>query len=119
MSATLPPVDWPVSSAHSSMAPLICLRLLMQAFCCAVARALMKLGMAIAASRPMMATTIMISTRVKPALREVLFVFMFCLFFVSLCGVNDTTGGLHQLLRSSFTDCLLQPQSNLFLAFLS
>ena len=51
----------------------------MQAFCCEVARALMKLGMAIAANRPMMATTIIISTRVKPALRDVLFVFIFAL----------------------------------------
>jgi hypothetical protein len=48
-----------------------------------VARARMKFGMAIAASRPMMATTIMISTNVNPALRAVLFVFMFVLF---LCG---------------------------------
>ena len=64
----------------------------MQAFCCEVARALMKLGMAMAANRPIMATTIIISTRVKPALREVLFVFMF-LLFVLLGGVNDATGG--------------------------
>ena len=81
----------------------------MQAFCCEVARALMKLGMAIAANRPMMATTIIISTRVKPALREVLFVFMFY-SLVSFRGVNDATGGFHLLLQSSFTDCLLQPQ---------
>src|ERR1017187_8111820 len=99
------PVDWPVSSAHSLMAPSIWRRLLMQAFCCEVARALMKLGMAIAASRPMMATTIIISTSVKAALREALVVFMFCFSF-SLCGVNDATGGFLLLLQSSFTDCL-------------
>jgi hypothetical protein len=57
----------------------------------------------------MIATTIIISTRVKPALREVLFVFMFY-SLVSLRGVNDATGGFHLLLQSSFTDCLLQPQ---------
>src|ERR1035437_1441090 len=80
MAATVAPFDWPVSSARSLMAPSIWRRLLMQAFCCEVARALMKLGMAIAANRPIMATTIIISTRVKPALREVLFVFMFYFF---------------------------------------
>jgi hypothetical protein len=45
--------------------------------------------MAIAAKRPMMATTIMISTSVKPALRTVLLVFM----SFSICGVNNATGG--------------------------
>jgi hypothetical protein len=59
--------------------------LLMQAFLWAVLRARTKFGMAIAASRPMIATTIMISTSVKPALREV-FVFMFVFFLYS--GVN-------------------------------
>src|SRR5882672_3258391 len=52
----------------------------MQAFICEVVRALMKLGMAIAANRPIMATTIMISTNVKPDLREVL-MFILCLSF--------------------------------------
>src|SRR5260221_8529216 len=70
------PFDWPVSNAHSLTAASIWRRLLIQAFCCDVARALMKLGIAIAASRPMMATTIMISTNVKPALRVVLVVFI-------------------------------------------
>ena len=45
-----------------------------------------KLGIAIAANRPMMATTIMISTSVKPDLREVLFLHVFGSF--SECGVN-------------------------------
>ena len=80
----------------------------MQAFCCEVARALMKLGMAIAANRPMMATTIIISTSVKPALREVLFVFILC-FLALLCGVNVATGGLF-IITTTFTDCPLQPQ---------
>jgi hypothetical protein len=44
----------------------------MQLFFWALLRARTKLGMAMAASKPMMATTIMISTSVKPALREVL-----------------------------------------------
>src|ERR1041385_804622 len=48
--------------------------------------------MAIAARRPMMATTIMISTSVKPALREVLiFITNLCL---SIRGVNRAAGGL-------------------------
>src|SRR5713101_8346447 len=50
----------------------------MQAFICEVVRALMKLGIAIAARRPMIATTIIISTNVKPDLREVL-MFILCL----------------------------------------
>ena len=37
-----------------------------------VVRALIKFGIAIAANRPMIATTIMISTRVNPALRLIL-----------------------------------------------
>src|SRR6476620_2706704 len=77
------------SSAHCSFAPSIWRRLLMQAFFCAVVRAFTKLGIAIAARRPMMATTIMISTSVKPAFRLVLL--MFILF---ACGVNMTNGGL-------------------------
>src|SRR2546425_10129753 len=66
------------SNAHCWIAPSICRRLLMQAFFCAVVLALMKLGIAMAANRPIMATTIMISTNVKPPLRDVL-VFIFCL----------------------------------------
>ena len=63
----------------------------MQAFCCEVVRARMKLGIAIAANRPMMATTIMISTSVKPLLREErIFIRVFLL---STCGVNVAPGG--------------------------
>src|SRR6266849_624592 len=67
-----------VSNAHCCSAPSIWRRLLMHAFFCEVVRALMKLGIAIAARRPMMATTIIISTNVKPDLREVL-MFILCL----------------------------------------
>src|SRR6266487_5083633 len=68
--------------------------LLMQAFDWEVLRALTKLGIAIAARRPMMATTIMISTSVKPALREVLIFICFSNFLRFSCGVNTATGGL-------------------------
>src|SRR6266571_9342643 len=79
----------------------------MQAFICEVVRALMKLGIAIAARRPMMATTIMISTNVKPDLREVLmFILVVCL---SVCGVNEAAGGL-VLFRLPFTHCLRRPR---------
>src|SRR6516165_9842368 len=70
------------SSAHCCLAPSIWRRLLMQALACEVVRAFTKLGMAMAANRPMMATTIMISTRVKPALREVLIVILALLTFL-------------------------------------
>src|SRR6266699_3974800 len=68
--------------------------LLMQALACEVLRALTKLGIAIAARRPMMATTIMISTSVKLALREVLIFICFSNFLRFSCGVNTATGGL-------------------------
>src|SRR3954463_5922154 len=63
------------SVAHICLALSIWRKLLMQALRCAVLRALEKLGMAIAANRPMMATTIMISTSVKPD-RERWIIFM-------------------------------------------
>src|SRR6266566_6165852 len=74
----------------------------MQAFCCEVVRALMKLGIAIAANRPIMATTIMISTNVKPDLREVL-IFILCIVFL-FCGVNEATSG--SLMSSIFVHTL-------------
>ena len=62
----------------------------MQAFIWAVVRARTKLGMAMAANRPMMATTIMISTRVKPVLREE----RIFIQFDSFCrGVNEALNG--------------------------
>src|SRR5581483_5529220 len=93
------------SKAHCCLAPSIWRRLLMQAFCCEVVRARTKLGIVMAARRPMMATTIMISTRVKPDLREVLR-FIRLLFF-SACGVNVAAGGLSYYYDWPFTHCLL------------
>src|SRR6185312_6271581 len=61
-----------LSMAHVVLAPSSWRRLLMQAVCFALALARMKLGMAMVASRPMMATTIMISTSVKPAVEGAL-----------------------------------------------
>src|SRR5437667_6465852 len=63
----------------------------------------MKLGIAIAANRPIMATTIMISTRVNSLLRAVL-IFIFDLSFNY--GVNTATSGL-LLFQLVFTNCLL------------
>src|ERR1043165_2589962 len=65
----------------------------------AFSRALTKFGIAIAASNPMMATTIMISTSVKPALLFVLI----CITLLSVFlfrGVNNAEGGLVLLLLS-------------------
>src|SRR5580765_1819986 len=56
-------------------------RLLTMEFNCACSRAFTKLGIAMAAKRPMMATTIMISTRVKPDLRLVLI----CILLIAFC----------------------------------
>src|SRR5438093_12821492 len=58
------------SIAQVALAPSICLRLEIQALFWLRPRALMKLGIAIAASMAMIATTIMISTSVKPPLRH-------------------------------------------------
>src|SRR5882724_2460763 len=76
-----------VSKAHCCLAPSIWRRLLMQAFTWEVVRARTKLGMAMAANRPMMATTIMISTKVKPDLRdEVTFITFLSYFRFELAG---------------------------------
>src|SRR5215204_25850 len=89
-----------ISKAHCWTAPSIWRRLLMQALACEVVRALTKLGIAIAANNPMMATTIMISTRVKPDLREVVnFILAFLEPFCK-CGVNDATGGFNIIASS-------------------
>src|ERR1700761_7531448 len=93
------------SRAQSCLAPSIWRRLLMQAFCCAVVRACTKLGIAIAASKPMMATTIMISINVKPALREELIFILLC-FVLFYCGVNQARAGLIYCVQS-FTNCPL------------
>src|SRR5262249_16434520 len=96
------------SSAHCWIAPSIWRRLLMQAFFCAVVLALMKLGIAIAAKRPIIATTIMISTNVNPLLRAVL-AFIFDLSFSY--GVNTATSGLflfHYLFTYFFFPTVVQ-----------
>src|SRR5580704_984360 len=86
-------VAWALfSSAHCCLAPSIWRRLLMQAFICEVVRARTKLGIAIAARRPMMATTIIISTSVKPCLRDLMFFILFRTF--QCCGLNAVAGGL-------------------------
>src|SRR5438105_3356964 len=74
------------SNAQVWTAPSIWRRLLMHAFCCEVVRARTKFGIAIATSRPIMATTIMISTSVKPDLLGTL-IFILTLYFL-LRGVN-------------------------------
>src|SRR5580693_8619983 len=80
------------SRAQVCLAPSIWRRLLMQALCWALRRARTKLGMAMVASRPMMATTIMISTSVKPAERGVLVVIV-CIFLLSLPRRELAAGG--------------------------
>src|ERR1035437_3650278 len=104
----LAPVVLCISSANWLAAASIWRRLLMQALACEVARALTKFGIAMAARRPIMATTIMISTRVKPALRRFLVVFI--LFFLSFfgCGVNYATSGLYNYVSVHF-HCPSQP----------
>src|SRR5438552_15502268 len=79
----------------------------MQALTWEVSRALTKLGMATAASRPMMATTIMISTNVNPPLERVR---IFTTRPFSRCGVNAAAGGLLYYYDYLSTNCLLQPQ---------
>src|SRR6266566_1848066 len=64
----------------------------MQALTWEVSRALTKLGMAIAASRPMMATTIMISTNVNPPLERVP---ILTTKPFSQCGVDAAAGGYY------------------------
>src|SRR2546427_2165415 len=73
------------SNAQLALAPSICLRLAMQALFWLSERALIKFGIAMAASRAIMATTIMISTSVKPALRD-----EFVFIFLSHFGVNES-----------------------------
>src|SRR4051794_17060260 len=75
-SPTVSVVFFFISNAQVAFAPSTCLRLAIQAFFWLNVRALTKLGMAIAANKPMIATTIMISTRVNPAL--VLLVIFIC-----------------------------------------
>src|SRR4051794_30173762 len=78
----------PVSLAHMVLAFSIWRMLAMQMFLRLLVRALTKLGTAMAESRPTMATTIMISTRVNA---ECLFVLRFIFsFFKCLCLCGDS-----------------------------
>src|SRR2546425_3827021 len=108
MLATASPVPFLFSRAHWSFAPSMMRRLLKIELSWAFSRAFTKFGIAIAANNPMMATTIMISTSVKPA---VLFV-LICMSYLSILpvrGVNEAKGGL-LLLLNWFTNCRLQPR---------
>src|SRR5579862_4050471 len=82
-------------------------RLLMQALACEVARAFTKFGIAIAARRPIIATTIMISTSVKPALRLFLVCFIFFFFPCNVAWAR-ATGGLYDD-RFAHFHCRSQP----------
>src|SRR6266496_6448829 len=73
----------------------------MQAFIWDCVRARTKLGIAIAARRPIMATTIMISTRVKPDLLDLL-IFMLTNFAFLFSRREHATGGFN-LITVSFT----------------
>src|SRR6266446_4566844 len=78
----------------------------MQALFCEVLRALMKLGTAIAANRPITVTTIMISTRVKPLLRDLL---MFILPLSLLRRERNNRWISISSIQFRFTYNLLQP----------
>src|SRR6516225_6206570 len=91
LKVTAAPEDCFVSRAHCWTAPSIWRRLLMQAFCWEVVRAFTKFGIAIAASKPMMATTIMISTRVKPDFFEVL-IFIQLFDYFLFCARGERCG---------------------------
>src|ERR1035438_1268890 len=101
--ATVAEVAFLFSNAQVWTALSIWRRLLMQAFFCDCVRARTKLGIAIAASKPMMATTIMISTSVNPDLFDVLF-FILALSFCC-CGVNEATSGF--IIRTTVVHGLL------------
>src|SRR6266478_2373731 len=91
------------SMAHCWIASSIWRRLLMQAFIWLVERALMKLGIAIAASIPIMVTTIIISSSVKPPSWRVL-VFILHVSFTGLCrGFIGFTSKLPRFALPDFT----------------
>src|SRR6516162_4779734 len=79
----------------------------MQAFICEVVRARTKLGIAIAAKRPMMATTIIISTSVKPALL-ILLILILAIFAFLLR--RELSNRLVIIITTLFTNCPLQPR---------
>ena len=87
----------------------------MQAVLALVSRALTKFGIATAANRAIMATTTMISTRVKPVFRQL---FLLILFVFHVGGVNDGERLVIIIRLQSFTDCL-SPAAGQFLSKLS
>src|SRR5215831_11311092 len=73
-------VETPFSRKYWSAAAESCRALFSTALSCEDWRTFWNAGIAMAASRPMMTTTIMISTRVKPLFEEwVLFILWHCL----------------------------------------
>jgi hypothetical protein len=64
----------------------ICLRVLMQVLACEVAREWMKLGRAIADKSPMIATTIIISTKVNP-LESLIVIVRFVFIFIDVVNL--------------------------------
>src|SRR5882672_2067797 len=104
---TLSPEFFLFSNAHCWTAPSIWRRLLIQAFIWDWVRARTKLGMAIAARRPIMATTIIISTNVKPDLLDLL---IFILTnFAFLFPRRELSNKRVYLITVLFTNCPLQP----------
>src|SRR5262245_45123218 len=85
------------SSAQVDLAPSICFKLAIQALVWLAVRALTKLGIAMAASKPMMATTIMISTKVKPELDALRIFIQWCLPFCARRGRRPRAGYIVRL----------------------
>src|SRR5437763_14047710 len=112
------PVPCLFSSAHWSLAPSMMRRLFRIELSCEVVRALTKLGIAIAANSPIMATTIMISTSVKPAflffLLCILRIFLFVgpnIEFERAARTTQKAGFIFTTFL--FANCLLQPLAGL------
>jgi len=79
------------SKAYCCMAESNCRRLLMQALACDMPRAFTKLGIAIPASKPIMETTIMISSNVNPDLLDTLFFMSLILQIGAPVKIRPTT----------------------------
>ena len=78
----------------------------MQEFCCEVVRARAKLGIAMAANKPMMATTIMISTSVNPDFFD-LSSFITAVDLSYSGGLNKAAGGYNKYYDLLFSYCRL------------
>src|SRR5579875_4230380 len=105
--AALVNVDTFLSIMYCCLALSICLRLATQALARDVSRAWTKFGMAMASRMPMIRTTIMISTRVKPADFLLRNAFMKKLLFLSAAGpvVYVSSGRLIELTVFSIGCC--------------